>query len=185
MKNKIRLINIERSKDGAILFKQRTEDSTVVELISTHIYYPQIINEISNVDTDIIAVDIHIPCNAITFIKELKKKITPAKILLTCDFVQPDLIFNCLGAGANSYVEKYCSKNKFEQAVKDCSENLIQLPLSIMGLLYAKNILHETDAALKNIFYLLSKGFLLNDVTRQTGLSEREIKRSIFLSLHQ
>jgi hypothetical protein len=67
----------------------------------------------------------------------------------------------------------------------DCAESLVHLPLSIIGLLYARNIIHEADATLKNIFNLLSKGFLLNDVTRQTGLSEREIKHSIFLSLHR
>jgi DNA-binding NarL/FixJ family response regulator len=185
MEHKIRLIHIERNREDAVLFQRRQDGSEVSELAGTYIYHPEILKEAFPEQIDMVAVDTHLPCHMTDFIRELKNKISPAKILLTCEFVQPDLIYNCLRAGAGAYVEKYCSKDRFEQVLKDCSENMIYLPLSILGLLYAKQIIHGADARLKNILGLLSRGFLLNDVIDQTGLSEREIKRSLFLFLHR
>lgn len=182
---KVRVILLEKNHEESALLRKRAENFTRIQLEDIVIYHPGVLEDLSPSDADVFVVNIDLPCDISFFISEMKKKISPSKILLNCEFVQPDLIFNCLRSGAGGYVEKYCAKNKFEQAVIDCSENLVHLPLSIIGLLYARNIIHEADATLKNIFNLLSKGFLLNDVISQTGLSEREIKHTIFLSLHR
>lgn len=184
MEKKVKIINIERNEEGIILFRNRAKLSSFIELHESHIYYPDILTRLDTSGAHMIAVDIHLPCNIAAFVAELKK-ITTAKIIITCEFVQPDLIFNCLRSGAVGYVEKFCGKNKFEHVVTDCMDNMISLPLSIMGLYYAKNIMHEADSTFKNIFSLLSRGFLLHDVTRQTGLSEQEIKQHLFLSLQR
>jgi DNA-binding NarL/FixJ family response regulator len=184
MENKIRLITVERNQERGALLKKRTANSEILQLVDSVVYSPSIIEEISQADADVFAVDVNLPCNIASFIGDFKKKISPAKILMSCDFVQPDLLVDCLRSGASGYIERNCSKIKLEQTVMDCSENLVHLPLSIIALLYARNIIHEADSALKNLFNLLSKGFLLNDVIAKTGLSEREIKRTIFLSLH-
>lgn len=180
---KIRLILLEKSNGESTLFKKRAESFFNIQLINTVIYHPHVLEEFSPADADVFAVNINLPCNISFFIGEMKKKISPSKILMTCDFVQPDLIFNCLLSGASGYLEKYCSNKKFEQTIKDCHENLAFFPLSIIGLFYERFMKKESDLLRRKIFDLLSRGFLLKDVTLHTGLSEQEIKRQIYLSL--
>jgi len=180
---KVRIVLLEKNTEESVLFRNRSENFINVQLADIVIYHPRVLEELSSFDADVFAVNIDLPCNISFFISEMKKKISPSKILMACDFVQPDLIFNCLRSGASGYVEKYADKNKFEQTVLDCHENLSMLPMSILGIMYAKKIMQEADASVKMIFSLFSKGYLLNDVMVQTGLSEHEIKRSIFLSL--
>jgi DNA-binding NarL/FixJ family response regulator len=182
---KVRVILLEKNNEESALLRKRSEHFIHVQLADIVIYHPRVLEELSPSDADVFVVNIDLPCDISFFISEMKKKIFPSKILMNCEFVQPDLIFNCLRSGAAGYAEKYADKNKFEQAVLDCDENLSMLPMSIFGIMYAKKIMQEADATVKMIFNLFSKGYLLNEVMVQTGLSEREIKHSIFLSLHR
>ncbi|MEO8146107.1 MAG: hypothetical protein ABI723_00655 [Bacteroidia bacterium] len=184
MENKIKLVIIERSKDATTLLQRRMKDSSVIELTASFIYHPSFLEEVASFKTDIILLNINLPCDITAFIKDLKKK-TPAKIILSCEFIQPDLIFNCLIAGASGYVEKYATQTTLENGIKDCFENLSFLPLNIITLFYEQYVKHETNEIRKKIFSLLSGGFHLKEVVYETGLTEREIKQHIFLSVHR
>src|SRR6185436_4787865 len=151
---KVRIILLEKNNDESALFRKRSENFNTVQLADIVIYHPRILEELSPSDADVFAVNIDLPCNISFFISEMKKKISPSKILMVCEFVQPDLIFNCLRSGAGGYAEKFADKNKFEQTVLDCHENLSMLPLSIFGIMYAKKIMQEADATVKMIFNL-------------------------------
>jgi DNA-binding NarL/FixJ family response regulator len=184
MNKRIRVVILERNAEQVHLFERRLKDSETIQLEKIHVYNPFVLEEFTPEGVDIFLVDIYLPCDITRFIKETKRKFSTSKILMNCDFVQPDLIFHCLLSGANGFIEKYAPINKFEQAVKDCHKNLSFLPLSIFQLMLQRYAAMEKDLILKNIFNLFSKGFLLNDVVLQTGLNEEDIKRRIFLS-HQ
>lgn len=179
--NKIRLIVIEQNQEESFLFQKRAKPFIEIELISTVVYYPGIIETISLNDADVVAVNIRLP-RISAIVSELKKKIHPAKILLLCEFVQPDLILECLFAGAGGYVEKCTSNKKFEQSVKDCFESTSLFPLNIVSLLYSKIMLNDGEPIRKKVFQLFSKGFLLKDVVDQTGLTEEEIRKHVNFS---
>ena len=184
MNKKIRVVILERNAELVHLFERRLKNSETIQLEKIYVYNPLILEEFTATGVDIFLVDIHLPCDITSFIKEIKKKFSTSKILMNCDFVQPDLIFHCLLSGASGFTEKYTAIHKFEQAIKDCHQNLSFLPLSIFQLMLQRYAAIEKDLTLKNIFNLFSKGFLLHDVVLQTGLNEEDIKRRIFLS-HQ
>jgi DNA-binding NarL/FixJ family response regulator len=185
MENAIRLTVIERNGDGINTFSEIAENVASVQITRSFIWHPHIIEDISSFDADIFFVDSYLPCSMSDFIKGLKAKISPSKILIACEFVQPDLVVSCLRAGANGYLEKSVSPQKFEQTIRECHKRMCFLPLSIAGLLYKQFIAHEGDAIRRTIFQLLSRGFLLKEIIQMTGLSENEIKSHVFLSLHR
>lgn len=180
--NKTRLIVLEQNQEESHLFQKRAKLFSEVELINTVIYYPGITETISSTEADVVAVNIRLPRIA-EIVSELKKKIHQAKILLLCEFVQPDLILECLLAGAGGYVEKYASNKKFEQSAKNCFQSTSHLPMNIVSLLYSKFMQNESETIRKKVFQLFSRGFLLKDVIHQTGLTEEEIWREINFSV--
>lgn len=183
MDKKIRVISIEKGSEGAGLFRTRLEHSDTATLVDSVVYRTGAEEEIHSVKADLVAVDVNLSCDVPELIARIRK-VTGLRVMVTCDFVQPDLIYDCLRAGASGYVERYTDKKRFDQAIRDCVSGEILLPLSILGLLSTRSIFGDADAALKNILRLLANGFLLPDVSFRTGYTEQDIKRSIFLTLH-
>ena len=184
MIKKIRLLHIAANADGIDLLKQLLRNSTVAGIATAVVYYPGIGKHCFHSGCDLIALDIPLPCAHDQLIGELRAQDCP-RILINCDFFQPDLILECLMAGASGFVEKDYGLEKLEQAILDCIHHGIRLPFSLSSMLFRRNDPGEENADVRRILRLLAKGYLLHDVSLQTGIEEEDIRRLLYQHLRK
>ncbi|MEO6305209.1 MAG: response regulator transcription factor [Bacteroidia bacterium] len=82
-----------------------------------------IVNDISNLNCDIVLMDIQMPgTDGITAVKLLKAKFPEIKIIIQTVFEDDDKIFNAICSGASGYILKKSSPQEYLQAIKEAYE---------------------------------------------------------------
>ncbi len=82
-----------------------------------------IVNDVSDLNCDIVLMDIQMPgTDGITAVKLLKAKFPDIKIIIQTVFEDDDKIFNAICSGASGYILKKSSPQEYLQAIKEAYE---------------------------------------------------------------
>lgn len=137
---------------------------------------------------DVVIMDIHLPgMSGIEAVRILKEK-TPALQIAMCTVYEDDEnIFNALRAGANGYLLKRTSPEKFLEAVSDLhrggspmsSEIARRVVASFQKVAAPAPELALLTAREKEILDLLAKGYLYKEIAAELFISIETVKRHI------
>ena len=120
---KIKVCIVEDNKRLRDSLSDLLKMSEGFELVALFSDANNIVNDVSNLNCDIVLMDIQMPGrDGITAVKLLKAKFPDIKIIIQTVFEDDDKIFNAICSGASGYILKKSSPQEYLQAIKEAYE---------------------------------------------------------------
>lgn len=146
------------------------------------------VGDIPGLAPDVVIMDIHLPgMSGIDAVRLLKEKMPALQIAMCTVYEDDEHIFNALRAGANGYLLKRTSPEKFLEAVGDLHRGGSPMNSEIARRVVAsfqKTAAPAPEMALltpreKEILDLLAKGYLYKEIAAELFISIETVKRHI------
>jgi len=130
---KVAIVDSDKELNSILFSRFKSADINPVEQFYSE---KEFINALPQLKSQIVLIDITLPCyDLIDFISTTKKLRPDIEIIITSAWVQHDLVYKAICAGASGYVNKFGDENYFISTIKEISKGKAQLSLPIAQLI--------------------------------------------------
>lgn len=196
-KNRIPVVLVEDDSDIRQSIVQLLGKSEKIVLLKSFSSGEELLNNISDVNPDLILMDIHLPgISGIDCTSELKKLFPEILILMLTVYEDDESVFNSLEAGASGYLIKKNLDdslfNAIDELISGGSPMSPQIARKVVQSYQKKtrkpseeieSLTHQEE----NILQLLAKGYQYKEIAEKIFVSSFTVKthlRNIYRKLH-
>ncbi len=168
---------------------QKSNHATSISIYHDEINFQ---NKIATIDVQIIIIDSSLPClNIMHFINQCKLQRPEINLVVSSAWVQHDLVYKCLKAGASGYINKFSPPEEIVEVIKNISSEKSVLQLQIAEqLLLQKSFLESNNLThlQRQLVNLTSKGFSFTEMVITLKCTREQLQLitfDIYKLMHQ
>lgn len=182
---KIRVLIVDDHKivrDGTRAF---LEEFNHVEIVGAAANGREAIHFVESYHPDVVLMDLMMPVmDGIEATRQITSKDKTVRILIMTSFIAEEMVFSAIEAGGHSFVMKDTSPEELIEKIERVHRGEASLEQSIARKMLKSFQACGQGAALSTfeaeILFRLSEGQALSEISSQSGISERELRRKVF-----